>query len=414
MSQYFWPENFRINDLATDLVGRGHAVTVLTGLPNYPEGRLLPAFAAAPQEFNELQGVRVLRVPMVLRGQSRWRLAGNYLSYALSASTLGAWKLRGQHFDIVFAFQLSPVTVGLPAALFRWLKGAPLLFWVQDIWPESLEAIGAVRSPRLLRAVGRLVSFIYRRCDHILVQAQSQIPSVRARAAPSTRISYCPNWPQPRDAADTDARPASAVPTFPLTAAAHHFHIVFAGNLGEAQDLPAVLDAAEELQAQPQGTTRVHWHLVGDGSMLPWLQEQIALRSLGGCVTLVGRVPPAAMEDLYAQADALLVSLRANPLFAMTVPSKLQSYLAAGRPILGMLDGEGARVIDDAQAGLHCAAGDSRALAEAICRLVRLPEAARAQMGASGQRYARTHFDRDTLVAQLAQWMTDAQRASGR
>ncbi len=165
VSQYFWPENFRINDLVDELVRRGHEVLVLTGAPNYPDGKVFPEFKEHPRRFNAFHGAQVVRVPLLARGRGRARLLLNFLSFAISASLLGAWKLRGRKFDAIFAYQVSPITVGIPAALLRALKQAPLAFWVLDLWPETLQAIGVVRSRALLSAIGKLVTFIYRRCD---------------------------------------------------------------------------------------------------------------------------------------------------------------------------------------------------------------------------------------------------------
>jgi hypothetical protein len=160
VTQVFWPENFRINDLVTELARRGHEVTVLTGLPNYPEGELFPSYRRDASSYKRLNGAEIIRVPIFLRGQSRLRLALNYVSYAISAALLGSWKLRGRRFDAIFVYEPSPVTVGIPAVVLRWLKGAPVVFWVLDLWPNTLEAVGVVRSQLLLSAVCKVVYFI--------------------------------------------------------------------------------------------------------------------------------------------------------------------------------------------------------------------------------------------------------------
>jgi hypothetical protein len=154
VTQYFWPENFRINDLVAELANRGHQVTVLTGLPNYPDGKVFPEFQVDSAEFQEYEGARIVRVPMMPRGQGGLRLILNYLSFAISASFLGLWKLRGEKFDVIFAYEPSPITVGLPAVLFRAVKRVPLVFWVLDLWPETLRAIGVIRSKTVLKMVG--------------------------------------------------------------------------------------------------------------------------------------------------------------------------------------------------------------------------------------------------------------------
>jgi len=154
VTQYFWPENFRINELVCELVRRGHHVTVLTGVPNYPDGEVFPSFLKDSNRFASYEGADIHRVPMLPRGKTGFRLLLNYISFAISASTVGIWKLRGQQFDAIFAYQLSPVTVGLPAIAMRRVKTAPLLFWTQDLWPETLQAVGVVKSPLVLSLVG--------------------------------------------------------------------------------------------------------------------------------------------------------------------------------------------------------------------------------------------------------------------
>jgi len=194
VSQYFWPENFRINDLVTEFCERGHEVTVLTGYPNYPSGQVFPEFSCNPDSFMKYGTASVVRVPMLPRGSGPLQLIINYASFAVSATVIGAWRLRGKAFDVIFVFQVSPVTCGLPAAFFRYLKQAPMAFWVLDLWPETLEAVGVVRSKRVLKAVGHLVSFIYNRCDLILAQSKSFIPHIRQNCRFDKRVEYFPSW----------------------------------------------------------------------------------------------------------------------------------------------------------------------------------------------------------------------------
>jgi glycosyltransferase involved in cell wall biosynthesis len=404
VSQYFWPENFRVNDLASELVARGHEVTVLTGWPNYPDGEVFPDFRANPGAFARHAGARIERVPLVPRGRGGWRLAVNYLSYALSATVLGVWKLRGQTFDAIFVFEVSPVTVGLPAVALRRLKHAPVAFWVLDLWPETLEALGVVRSPRVLGWVGRLVSFIYRRCDLLLAQSHGFIPQIR-RYSGETPVRYFPQWAEGVHEAG-EPEPAPEVPPQPGA-----FTIVFTGNIGESQDFPTVLDAAERLK---RDAPHVRWVIVGDGRMAPWVREQVQARGLQGHVLLPGRFPIERMPSFYAHADALLVSLRPERIFAMTLPGKLQSYLAAGVPILAALDGEGAQVVTQAGAGLAAPAGDAQALADCARQLAALNPQEREAMGRRGRELGAAEFDRTRQVDRLEAWLAALPAPGGR
>lgn len=396
VSQYFWPEHFRVNDLVSDLVSRGHQVTVLTGRPNYPDGKVFKQYQDSPEKFSNFNGAQIVRVPMAPRGQgSSLRLMLNYVSFAASASIFGLWKLRGREFDAIFVFEPSPVTVGLPAVLLRAIKRAPLAFWVLDLWPETLQAIGAVRSPRLLRAIGQLVSFIYRRCDLILAQSNSFIPQIRKYAGQQSNVEYFPAWSEAEFDLE-NVSPADEVPQVPGS-----FSLLFAGNIGTAQDFPAILAAAECLKEHKQ----IRWLIVGDGRVAKWLQQEITRRNLQDYVFLFGRHPIGRMPSFYKHADALLVSLKAEPIFALTIPGKLQSYLASGIPILAMLDGEGATVVKNSNSGLTCPAGDPAGLASAVLALSRMSKEDLDTMGRNGKHLSATEFDRRMLIDRLERWL---------
>lgn len=397
VTQYFWPESFRINDLVVELRRKGHDVTVLTGWPNYPDGTVFAAYRQDPAQYANFGGVRVVRVPLLPRGRGWVRLILNYLTFALSASILGPWKLRRQRFDAILVYEPSPITVGLPGAVMGAVKRAPMAFWVLDLWPETLKAVGVVKSEWLLRQVGRLVSFIYRRCDLILAQSRSFIPQIRRQAGPDRRIAYFPSWAE-SVFDDTVAKPAPEVATAPGC-----FTILFAGNIGEAQDFPAVLAAAQALKEHKH----IRWLIVGDGRMAEWVGREVHNRGLAHCVQLLGRYPVERMPSFFRHADALLVSLKDEPIFALTIPGKLQSYLAAGIPVIAMLNGEGAELVSEAGAGLACAAGDSAGLAQAALRMSEMSEAERQRMGAHGKALYAREFDRQALLDRLEIWLLD-------
>ena len=407
LTQYFWPEAFRINDLAVALAGRGHAITVLTGLPNYPGGSLFPGYSLLGPSEEQHEGVRVLRVPLVPRGLRRsWQLAINYISFTVSASLLGPLRCRGP-FDVLFVYEPSPILIGIPALVLRRLKGLPLVLWVQDLWPESLRATGAVTSPLLLRAVARLVRYIYRGCDRVLVQSRGFVDRVVAVGAERERVSYLPNWAESLYAPlelEPDAPERSEVPD--------GFRVLFAGNIGAAQSFETILDAAQLLRHHAE----VHWVIVGDGHRKAWVEEQVRERGLGSSVHLLGPRPVGSMPRYLALGDALLVTLRRDPVFELTIPTKLQSYLACGRPVLAALDGEGARVVEEAGAGLTCPAEDPRALAAGVLRLLEMGTAGRRQLGERGRAYFAAHFEREHLITrveeELRRAVTEARCAS--
>lgn len=398
MSQYFWPENFRINDLTAELVARGHEVTVLTGWPNYPDGVVFPNFRADPAAFSRHHGAQILRIPVLARGTGSTRLVLNYLSFVLSGLLLAPWKLRGRRFDAIFVFQTSPITSAMPALLVRHLKRTPLLLWVLDLWPDTLSAVGVVTSPRALGWVGRVVSFIYRRCDRVLVQSKAFVDNVQKYGGHPARIRYFPNWAEPIFLGRLHE--VTAAPE--VAPYADCFNVMFAGNIGEAQDFPAVLHAAEILREERPA---LRWLIVGDGRAAAMVRTEVELRGLQKCFILLGRHPMERMPAFFRSASAMLATLKRDPIFSMTIPGKVQSYLSAGVPLIGMMDGEGARVIEQSGAGLTAPAGDGPALAAAVRHMMDLPAQERAAMGERGRAYCAREFDRAKLMSALESWI---------
>lgn len=402
VSQYFWPEVFRVNEIVSELRARGHEVTVLTGRPNYPGGTIFEDYAANPTAFGQYHGAEVIRLPLRPRGKGSLRLLLNYWSFVFWGCLLGPWKLRGQAFDAIFCFETSPITSALPAVLLRRLKRAPLLLWVLDLWPDTLAAVGMVKSERGLNAVGALVRFIYKRCDLILAQSKGFFPAIERWSRSPARMRYFPQWGEATFDCELDA--VDEAPE--LAPHAGCFKLMFAGNIGDAQDFPALLDAAEATRHRPD----IHWLIVGDGRQADWVREQILGRGLQSTVFMLGRHPQERMPEFFKGANALLVSLKAAPIFAMTIPGKVSAYMSAGRPILAMIDGEGARVIEEAAAGFVAPAGASHTLAQHAMALAASSPESRLAMGLRARDYARREFDRATLITQLELWLRELGR----
>lgn len=392
VSQYFWPEGFRINDIAKTLVDKGARVDILTGKPNYPEGRITEGYRAWGTQRESWEGATVFRVPLFPRGaRSAWRLALNYLSFIFSGLLFGPWLLRKRRYDVVFVYGLSPILLAIPGIFLARLKRRKLVLWVQDLWPDSLSATGYIRHPRLLRWVERLVRWIYGQSDLILVQSRAFIPAVSA-LAPGKTIAYYPN-----SVDATFGEPPDPRVVLPKVAALETgFPVVFAGNVGVAQAVEAIVEAAELLKAH----SGISFVVFGQGSRWDWMREQVAMRGLTN-LHLPGRFPVETMPGLMQKAGALLVTLADEPIFAATVPNKIQAYMASGRPIVASLNGEGARVVEEAQAGISVPAEDAKALADAVLRLYGMSPALRGEMGANGRRYFKAHFDHDRLVQEL-------------
>lgn len=392
VSQYFWPESFLVNDLCVSLCERGHEVTVYTGVPNYPGGKVFADYSLLFPKAEVYKNVKIKRVPLIPRGKGGGlRLLINYFSFALTSVFLAPFKCRGQ-FDLIFVMQLSPVTVGLPAVFLKFLKKAPIVFWVQDLWPESLSATGAIRSPLILRAVKSLVKFIYSHCDVILIQSEAFREKVRSVLPSLKNIRYLPNW-APGYFVPKSTRGSMGLPG--------KFRVMFAGNVGAAQNLEVVLDAAEALREHKE----IHWLIVGDGRASKWLEKSVAKRGLGDRVHLLGRHPIEKMPNFFAEADCMLVTLKKDPIFEMTVPSKVQVYLACGKPIVTALDGEGSRIVAEARAGYCGPSGDSGILAENVLKLYRSSYAERQEFGRNGRDYFERHFEQGKVLDDLASIM---------
>lgn len=391
LSQHYWPETFRINEVAESLQRAGCQVRVLTGQPNYPDGKVLPGYRAwGVGREQHASGYTVHRVPLVPRGRGgALRLVANYLSFLTSAALLGPWSLRGEKVDVIFVYGTSPILQAIAGIVLKSIKRAPLVTWVQDLWPQSLEATGFVRSPRLLGAVAWVVRRIYRRCDLLLVQSQGFVPVVQAMAG-RTPVEYHPN---PGELAFGEAK-AAGTPALELPPG---FNVVFAGNFGTVQALDTIVEAAVRLKSYPD----VRLVLIGSGSRNDWLAKTVRDRGLDN-VLLPGRFPPEAMPGILTQASALLVTLTRGEILAQTVPSKVQAYLAAGRPVVASLDGEGARVVHEAGAGVTCPAEDAAALVESILALRQCSPDELTRMGAQGRRYYEEHFEPEALARRLA------------
>jgi glycosyltransferase involved in cell wall biosynthesis len=388
LSQHFWPENFRINELVHELQAKGVVTEVLTGKPNYPGGVILQGYRAWGCQQENYGRVTVFRVPIAPRSRGGIRLAVNYLSFILSGIIFGAWLLRGRRYDAIFVFATSPILQAIPAIWLGWLKKCPVLLWVQDLWPESLSATGYVTSRGMLKAVEYVVKWIYRKADLLLVQSKAFIPKVQT-LADGHPVIYYPN-------SFLEEMPGTLITPPVCPGFDREFPVLFAGNIGSAQAVQVVLEAA----ALVCDISDICFVMVGEGSRRAWMMEQASVRGLTNIV-FAGSFPVDAMALLMAQAKVLLITLADSEIFRLTVPSKVQAYLAAGRPIVACLNGEGADVILESGSGIVVPAENGIALAEAVRLLYQMPELERARMGVNGRRYFEQNFTHDKLVSEL-------------
>lgn len=387
VSQYFWPENFRLNDLCRELVLRGHEVTVLTGKPNYPRGKIFAEYIINPDQFSFYNGVKIKRVPIIPRGNTKKSLLFNYLSYMLSASTYGFWLLRNNRFDAVFVCQLSPATVAVPGLVLSKFYRVPLVMWVLDLWPDSLEAVGIIKNKRILNIISLGMRTIYNKCKIVFVQSQSFENRIKTVVSPNTQVLYVPTW-----AEDEFSVKNSRSNEFPNLK--NEFVVTFAGNIGKAQDLDCILNAAKILKTQPN----IKFWIIGDGRDFSRVRNLVKKCNLTETVKLLGHHPLEKMPEFYEKSNALLVTLQDKPIFAATVPGKLQSYLSYGKPIIGAINGDARSIIETSESGVCVSAGDHEALANAVLEVSKLTHEQQKQLGENGAEFYRRNFAKTIVI----------------
>lgn len=386
VTQYFWPENFIVNDLVKCLILEGHDVVVFTGKPNYPDGKVFSGYEEKGS-FSEryMQKVKVYRAPLRERGKGALGILRNYISFIINGLLYFPYFLKSENdkFDVVLVYAPSPITSVIPAIFLKWKLKSHLAVWVQDLWPESLSATGFVKSPLLLRVVGEGVRLIYYFTDTLLVQSRGFEKSV-LKYTSIDKVVYYPNFYSKEIGTVSSA---TKIPNGILDVLDKNFCFLFAGNLGFAQSLETLLDAAVLVRELPCKIM-----IVGSGVRTEWLRNEVNKLGLTN-VVLAGRYDPVEMPQFFVRAKGLIVTLKKSEVFSLTVPSKVQAYLAAGRPIVAAIDGEGARIISEAKAGLSCRAEDSVALASIIKEMLEFSENNREEMGRSGYRYFCKNFE---------------------
>ncbi|HSN74443.1 MAG TPA: glycosyltransferase family 4 protein [Anaerolineae bacterium] len=392
LTQWYPPEPaMLLQELAQSLQDRGHEVTVLTGFPNYPAGQLYPGYSVRLRQRETLAGVPVVRVPLYPEhSQSGRRRALNYLSFALSSAAFGPWLVRRP--DVLFVYH-PPLTIGIPAFVLSRLWRVPFVYQIQDMWPETLSATGMFDNPRLLGWIGRFARWVYGKAHSILVISPGFRRNLLEKGVPPEKIHVVSNWVDPATYYRTQPD-AQLAQTLGL---AGRFNVMFAGNMGEAQGLETVIEAAKLLRDDPQ----IQFVLVGDGIALPRLQQLVEQHGLAN-VRFLGRYPAHEMPRLYALADALLVHLKDDPLFRITIPHKTLAYLGSGKPILAAVAGDVADLIDSIGAGVTCPPENPQALAAAVRALQSLSASERQAMGEKGADAAQARYSRDVMTGEIA------------
>lgn len=391
VSQYFWPESFRINDLAEELLNRGNEVFVLTGKPNYPQGKYYCGYRFWGYTREQYKGIRIIRVPLLARGNSSGiRLALNYLSFVFFSCLYIL--THSKKYDVSLTYAISPITQIYAALLHKKLYNSKAYLWVQDLWPESVLAASKMKKGLIYKLLFYMVKNIYASVDGILVQSEGFYSSIVEKGVSQDKIKYMPNWAEDLFLHRENVLFDKFKNKFP-----DGFIVMFAGNIGEAQDFDSIIKAAE----LTCNNDKIKWIIVGNGRKKEYLQQEIAKKKLEQTVFLLGQFPVSDMPSLFIHADVLLVTLKDEDIFSLTIPSKIQCYMAFGKPIVSMLNGIGSKIIKEADCGYVSSASDYEQLALNIELLYKTDPIELEKMGKSGEAYYQKHFSKNNIVNNL-------------
>ena len=388
VSQYFYPEEFKINDLAEALVEKGHDVTILTGKPNYPKGEYFEGYQFKGIVEENYKGAKVIRVPLIKRAKGGAKnLVMNYFSFVYYANKyLNKNELKA---DAIICFEISPITQAYPCITCKKKYGGKFLLWVQDLWPESVTAAGGINNKFALKLLGKMVKGIYDKSDKLMIQSPAFAESILDKGDYSNKLMYVPNWAEDiftnKEYID-ERKFASLMPK--------GFKVMFAGNIGVAQDFDSIIKAANETRDVPE----IKWVIVGDGRARAKAEEDVKVLGLENSVTFLGRFPTSDMPSFFVHADAMLVTLKDEYIFSLTIPSKVQCYMAAGKPIVTMINGIGNQIVEEAQCGLTANAGDYKKLADNVKLLFHRSRQELEEMGNKSASYYISHFDKETVI----------------
>lgn len=389
ISQYFYPETFRGNDIAFHLAKEGHDVHVVCGIPNYPKGKYYAGYGLLKRRSEIVNGVRVTRLPVIPRGNNKIMLMLNYFSYFIIAWFWVLLHSITHKYDLVFCQQLSPVMMSIPAVLYKRLRKVPLYTWVLDIWPESLSAAGGINNKHILSFFDWFVKHEYKFSDKILMSSNSFRQSILTYGDYEYKLIYFPQW--------ADADSINLLNNFELPNIPEGFVVMFAGAIGESHNMESNLKAALLTKTYKD----IHWVYVGDGRKLDWVCNYVREYSLEATVHTLGHFPSDMMPSFFDKADVLLVSLTDSQLFNLYAPAKISSYMASGKPIIAALNGEGADVVRCAGCGWCVDPGDAESLAELVITLSKLEKSDLQKKGLSGITYYKQYFDKDLSLNKL-------------
>lgn len=390
VAQYFYPESFRINDIATEWVKRGNNVTVLTGIPNYPMGKFFPGYSWTKKRKEQWNGINIIRIPLIARGHSSIGMVLNYYSFVISGWFWNRFnKIKA---DIVFSYETSPMTQVKVGCGYAKKHKVPHFLYVQDLWPENVETVTGIHSRLVIGPIDRMVDKIYKQVDRIFVTSPSFVDAVVNRKNPvdPKKVFY---WPQ---YAEEFYRPIEnngyeGIPDD------DSFKIAFTGNIGTAQGLDILPQTAKLMKDD-----NVRFVIVGDGRYQAEFEKHIDECGVRDKFILLPRVQSTLVPEILSAVDAGFISFNKTPLWEMTIPAKLQSYMACGKPIIASASGETKRIIEEAQCGICTEIGNAEALAEGI-RKIMTSDINR--LGKNSRSYFEAHFDKKILMDEMDKYL---------
>lgn len=390
ISQYFYPEEFRINDICKEWIKRGYEVTVVTGMPNYPEGKFYNGYGWFRRTRDEYEGIHIIRLPIIPRGKNSIMLALNYASFVVAGFF---WKLFTRvRADKVFIFEVSPMTQALVGVWYAKKRKIPCFIYVQDLWPENVQIVTGINNKHVIHAIDKMVDYIYEKCDKIFATSPSFVKQIEKReSAWKEEASKVVYWPQ---YAEDFYKPAERVELRDMPQN-KRFKVAFTGNIGYAQGLDILPQTAALLKTDG---VECQFIIIGDGRYKEEFEKEILKNNVEDMFALLGRKRPEEIPNYLAWCDAAFISFADNPLFEKTIPAKLQSYMACGMPVIASAEGETKRVINEAKCGICCAIGVAGSLRDAIEKIIHIDTA---QMSANSISYFRTHFHKNTLMNEM-------------
>jgi len=387
--QYFYPENFKINDIAFFLKSKGFEVTVLTSKPNYPEGRFFKGYNFVNKNTEIINGVKIIRVPTIPRlNGGTVGLILNYLSYVFFSFFVFLFKIKNKY-DLVFAVLLSPATSLLPMIWIKKRLKIPIILWVLDLWPDSFYANTSFRINLVSKLIENISDQVYNNADSIFISSNYFRKPITKRLNSLKKISFFPNWAEDvfyNTISDTSLSKF----IYPKG-----FNIVFTGNIGDSQGFEDIVEAAKSTS-----NTSLNWILIGDGRKRNWIKQQIADHNITN-IYLPGSYPLKDMPYYLSLADCLLITLKKDKVFSNTLPAKLQPYLTSGKPILGNLSGEGLDIIQNNSLGLGCDPGNPSQLAKLAIEMSLLTKAEILEIKINCLKLNRNIFSKDKIFETL-------------